>query len=201
MKSLFARLFAPFLLASCIHLQCTKHTYEHVLTPAERSRIIFAGKDSTFRPEQLHTRLTGVHEGQMQAQRQLYLINGKQFRQALVQGKWQVVYVCLPYCGDKHCISYAQFCKDATEHQVQPWVVLRDPCNGEIVNSVDRYPLVGMDYRYYNKLLCSRNFFADVVHHMPNWKQLYDGNLFFLFHGDRLVAQSDDLSTLWGHVQ
>ena len=89
----------------------------------------------------------------MQAQRQLYLINGKQFRQALAQGKWQVVYVCLPYCGDKHCISYAQFCKDATEHQVQPWVVLRDPCNGEIVNSVDRYPLVGMDYRYYNKLL------------------------------------------------
>lgn len=58
-----------------------------------------------------------------------------------------------------------------------------------------------MDYRYYNKLLCSRNFFADVVNHVPNWKQLYDGNLFFLFHGDRLVAQSDDLSTLWGHVQ
>ena len=147
MKSLFALLFAPFLLASCIHLQCTKHTYEHVLTPAERGRIVFAGKDSTFRPEQLHTRLTGVHEGQMQTQRQLYLINGKQFRQALAQAKWQVVYVCLPYCGDKHCISYAQFCKDATEHQVQPWVVLRDPCNGEIVSSDSPYRRGGSDLR------------------------------------------------------
>ena len=201
MKSLFALLFAPFLLTSCIHLQCTKHTYEHVLTSAERARIVFAGKDSTFRPEQLRTSLTTVHEGRLQAQRRLYLVNGQQFRQALAQGKWQVVYICLPYCGGEHCISYAQFCKEAGEHQVQPWVVLRDPCNGEIVNSVDRYPLVGMDYRYYNKLLCSRKFFADMGHSAPNWKERYDGNLFFLFHGDNLVAESNDLANLWAHVR
>jgi len=89
--------------------------------------------------------------------------------------------------------------EDLSSNSEVMWFKKYDGSN--VGNSVDRYPLVGMDYRYYNKLLCSRNFFADVVHHVPNWKQLYDGNLFFLFHGDRLVAQSYDLSTLWGHVQ
>ena len=70
------------------------------------------------------------------------------------------------------------------------------------MNSVEKYPLVGMDYKYYKKALCSKLFFRDMVDETQDWKKLYNGHhLFFLFNGSTLVASGDEFHSLLERVQ
>lgn len=193
-------LFFLFSLSSCIQIASTKTSYNRYLSAEVKKRIVFVGSDSTFqlnresRKDSTTTQTAELPSSSGLAP--LYLMNGLQFRKALAKGKWQVVYVCLPYCKGESCISYTAFCRSVEESGAQPWVVLRDLWHDGIVESVERYPLVGMDYRFYKKALCDRLFFADMMGHAPNWKQLYEEHLFFLFKGDRLVASGNELPKL-----
>lgn len=193
-------LFLLFSLSSCIRIASTKTSYNHYLSAEVKKRIVFVGSDSTFqlkREDRKNTMTTPKTVGASTTElTPLYLMNGQQFRKTLAKGKWQIVYVCLPYCKGESCISYTAFCRTVEEGGAQPWVVLRDLWHDGIVESVERYPLVGMDYRYYKKVLCDRRFFADMMGHSQDWKQLYEDDLFFLFKGDSLVAAGNELPKL-----
>ena len=162
-----------------------------------KKRIVFVGQNDSFRLTTNENSNSSFHK----PTKQLYLVNGKQMKATLARGKWQIVYVCLPYCKASACVSYKTFCDSARNKGVQPWIVLRDIWCDSIVNSVEQYPLVGMDYKYYKKALCSKLFFRDMVGGIQNWKQLYYDNLFFLFNGSTLVAYSHEFHSLLERAQ
>jgi len=154
---------------------------------------VFVGQNDSFRLTTNENSNSSFHK----PTKQLYLVSGKQMKATLARGTWQIVYVCLPYCKASACVSYKTFCDSARNRGVQPWVVLRDIWCDSIVNSVEQYPLVGMDYKYYKKALCSKLFFRDMVDETQDWKKLYNGHhLFFLFNGSTLVASGDEFHSL-----
>ena len=190
-------LLGTFLLSSCIYTASTKTSYNHYITDGAKKRIVFVGQKDSFHLTTNENSNSPFHK----PTKQLYLVNGKQMKATLARGKWQIVYICLPYCKASACVSYKTFCDAARNKGVQPWIVLRDIWCDAIVNSVEQYPLVGMDYKYYKKALCSKLFFRDMVDGIQNWKQLYYDNLFFLFNGSTLVAYSDDFHSLLERAQ
>ena len=185
-------LLGTFLLSSCIYIASTKTSYNHYITDGAKKRIVFVGQKNSFSLTTNENSNSSFHK----PTKQLYLVNGKQMKATLARGKWQIVYVCLPYCKASACVSYKTFCDSARNIGVQPCIVLRDIWCDSIVNSVEQYPLVGMDYKYYKKALCSKLFFRDMVDGIQNWKQLYYDNLFFLFNGSTLVAYGDVFQSL-----
>ena len=190
-------LLGTFLLSSCIYIASTKTSYNHYITDGAKKRIVFVGQKNSFSLTTNENSNSSFHK----PTKQLYLVNGKQMKATLARGKWQIVYVCLPYCKASACVSYKTFCDAARNKGVQPWIVLRDIWCDTIVNSVEQYPLVGMDYKYYKKALCGKLFFRDMVDGIQNWKQLYYNNLFFLFNGSTLVAYSDEFHSLLERAQ
>lgn len=190
-------LLGTFLLSSCIYIASTKTSYNHNITDEAKKRIVFVGQKDSFRLTTNDNSNGSFHK----PTKQLYLVNGKQMKATLARGKWQIVYVCLPYCKASACVSYKTFCDSARNKGVQPWIVLRDIWCDAIVNSVEQYPLVGMDYKYYKKALCNKLFFRDMVGGIQNWKQLYYDNLFFLFNGSTLVAYSHEFHSLLERAQ
>ena len=190
-------LWGTFLLSSCIYIASTKTSYNHYIMDEAKKRIVFVGQNDSFRLTTNENSNSSFHK----PTKQLYLVNGKQMKATLARGKWQIVYVCLPYCKASACVSYKTFCDSARNKGVQPWIVLRDIWCDAIVNSVEQYPLVGMDYKYYKKALCSKLFFRDMVGGIQNWKQLYYDNLFFLFNGSTLVAYSHEFHSLLERAQ
>lgn len=186
-------LLGTFLLSSCIYIASTKTSYNHNITDEAKKRIVFVGQNDSFRLTTNDNSNGSFHK----PTKQLYLVSGKQMKATLARRTWQIVYVCLPYCKASACVSYKTFCDSARNRGVQPWVVLRDIWCDSIVNSVEKYPLVGMDYKYYKKALCSKLFFRDMVDETQDWKKLYNGHhLFFLFNGSTLVASGDEFHSL-----
>ena len=142
-------LLGTFLLSSCIYIASTKTSYNHNITDEAKKRIVFVGQNDSFRLTTNENSNGSFHK----PTKQLYLVSGKQMKATLARGTWQIVYVCLPYCKASACVSYKTFCDSARNRGVQPWVVLRDIWCDSIVNSVEKYPLVGMDYKYYNSFV------------------------------------------------
>lgn len=191
MKQFFLLPLLSLLFSSCIYIASTKTSYNHRLSEEAKARIAFVGKDSTFH---------FTRDAKINGKQPLFLMNGKQFRKTLAEGEWQVVYICLPYCPSQRCINVNEFCKMVRLKDAQPWIVLRDIYHDRVVQCVDELPLVGLDYTYYRKARCERKFFADMIGNVPDANKIYDSGLFFLFHGDKLVTQGNDLSQLLSHI-
>lgn len=179
-----------FSLQSCIHVLSTKRGYDKLLSASAKEHILFAGSEASFNLSALS-----------RAEKVLPLVSGKQLKDAIRGNDWTIIYNYHPYCPSDDYISPQKLQEKLSSEQLKYWVVLRYILDDSIVQLSDKYPLIGIDYQYYNKTRCESLFLEDLLGKRLAEMKQHRYSLYYLFYHDQLVYSSDELDALLNWYQ